>query len=167
MREDDKSFHALVVLQTLTKYVLHQAYDALGHSTARTYLCLKQLYFLKGLRKDINTLVKQCMKCRQQNLCPQCCAQLHLEVSSAAVLFIVMEFIGMFKLMCQGYQYALTIIDMLTDYTWCIPFYTKEPDEAEDNYLVKECYVWRCWLTSAILLRFVKGYNVMYIFYYS
>ena len=27
------------------------------------------------------------------------------------------------------HQYALTVIDMLTNYTWCVPLCTKETDE--------------------------------------
>ena len=35
-------FHVLVVPITLSKYVLHHVYDALGHNgTARMYWCLK------------------------------------------------------------------------------------------------------------------------------
>ena len=42
VRVDDKIFHALAVPATVSKYILHQAHDALGDSgTARTYQCLK------------------------------------------------------------------------------------------------------------------------------
>ena len=41
LRENDKLFHALVVSINLSKYILHQMHDALGHNgTARTYQCL-------------------------------------------------------------------------------------------------------------------------------
>ena len=57
MREEDKSFHALVVSQTLTKYVLHQVHNALGdNGTARAYQCLKQVYYVKSWRKDAETM---------------------------------------------------------------------------------------------------------------
>ena len=32
MKEDDKLFHALVLSVTLSKYVLNQVYDVLGHN---------------------------------------------------------------------------------------------------------------------------------------
>ena len=71
MREDDKSFHALVVSWALMKYILHEAYDALGHnSTAITYWCLQWLYNWKCLQKDFDAHMKQCLKYRQQNLHP-------------------------------------------------------------------------------------------------
>ena len=46
LREDDKLFHGLVVPVTFSKYILHQAHDALDHNgTTRTYHSLKQLYY--------------------------------------------------------------------------------------------------------------------------
>ena len=42
VREVDRTSHALVVPQTLTKYILHQVHHALGHNgIMRTYQCLK------------------------------------------------------------------------------------------------------------------------------
>ena len=71
VREDDKLFHALIVPIVFSKYVLYQAHDALGHNgTAWTYQCLKWLYYWKGLCKDVDTHMKQYIKCRQQNQCP-------------------------------------------------------------------------------------------------
>ena len=38
VRENGKLFHALVLPITLSKYVFHQVYDALGHNgSTRTY----------------------------------------------------------------------------------------------------------------------------------
>ena len=89
VREDDKLFHALVVTITFNKYILHQACDALGHNgTARSYHCLKWSYYWKGLCKDVNIHVKQCIKCRQQNLHHQHYAQLQLEVPLMPMHFI-------------------------------------------------------------------------------
>ena len=42
--------------------------------------------------------------------------------------FIVMDLIARFKLLAQGYQYTLTLIDMLTNCTWWISLFTKEAD---------------------------------------
>ena len=52
------------------------------------------------------------------------------------VHFIAMDVIVKFKLLHQGHQYALTVIDMLTNYTWCILLFTKEADEVVYTYLV-------------------------------
>ena len=75
--------------------------------------------------KRFESYMKHCSKCRQQNLCPHHHAQLYLEVPPAPMHFIVMNVIGKFKQSFQGHQYALTIIDILMNYTWCTPLHTK------------------------------------------
>ena len=68
-REDDKLFNTLLVPITLSKYILAQGHDALGHTvTARTYPYLNSIYYWKKLNKDVDAHVKQCIKCRNLNL---------------------------------------------------------------------------------------------------
>ena len=118
LREDAKLFYALVVPIIFNEYVLHQSYETLGHNgTARTYWCLWRLYYEKRLCKDVNIHVKQCMKYKEQNLHPQHYVQLHLVIAFMPVHFIAIDLIGRFKLLPQGYQYALTGFDMLTNCT--------------------------------------------------
>ena len=103
MREDDKLFHVLAVPVPFSKYILHQVYDALGHSgTSRTYEHLKQLYYWKGLYKDVNIHVKLCIMCRQHNLHNQQYVQIHLEASSIPMHFIVMELMVSFNHHLKG-----------------------------------------------------------------
>ena len=80
---------------------------------------------MKLLHKDVNIYEKPCIECGQGNVCPQCYAQLHLEELTMPIHFIVMDLIGKFKPSPKGHQYALTVIDMLTNYTWCILLFTK------------------------------------------
>ena len=75
------------------------------------------------------------MRCRQQNLHSQHYAQLHLDVLSSPVHFIVMDLIDKFTLLPQGHYSALTVIDMLTNYMWFIPLCTKEADRVVHAYL--------------------------------
>ena len=46
-----------------------------------------------------------------------------------------MELIGKLKPSLHGNQYALTVIDMLTNYTWCISLYTKDNNKVVYTYL--------------------------------
>ena len=119
--------------QAFITCILHHAHDSLD--TARTYQCLKWLYYWKGLQKDVDTQVKQCLKYRQQNLHLQHYTQLHLKVPSAPIHFIVIDLIGKFKPLHQGHHYAFTIIGMLMNYTWCIPLGTRVADIVH-TYLV-------------------------------
>ena len=54
--------------------------------------------------------------------------------------FISMDLIGEFHPpMKEGFRYALTVICMLTGYTWCIPIRTKTAKEVVNAYM-REIY---------------------------
>ena len=55
---------------------------------------------------------------------------------SVPMHFIAMDLIGKFKPSSQGHQYALTVNDMLTNYTWCMLLFTEEADKVVHAYLV-------------------------------
>ena len=134
VREDDKIFYILVVPQTLSKYLLHQVYDALRHNgSSRIYWYLKWMYYWKGLWKDVDTHVKQCINYRQQNMHPQHYAHRYLKVFACALHW--QGLIVKFKPLTQGHQYALTVINMMTNYAWCLLVHTKA-DEVVHAYLV-------------------------------
>ena len=124
-------------MHNFSKYVLHQVHDTLGHNgIARNCWSLKWLYCWKGLHYDIDIHVKQWTNCRQQNQHPQYNAQLHLGVPMMPMYFIVIDLTSTFKLLPQGHQSALTVIDMLMNYTWCIWLFTEESDKVVHARLI-------------------------------
>ena len=103
VKENDKLCHTLEEPILFSECELHEAHDALDHNViARTYQCLKWQYYWKRLQKDVNLHGKQCIKCRQLNLHTQHYAQLHLEVPSMPLHFIITDLIGTFKLHFKG-----------------------------------------------------------------
>ena len=50
--------------------------------------------------------------------------------------FIAIDLIGTFKPSPQGHQYVLTVINMITNCTWCMLLFTKETNEVVHAYLV-------------------------------
>ena len=46
---------------------------------------------------------------------------------------------GKFKLLHQGHQYALTVIDVLTNYTWYIQLPSKGAYEVVHTYIINTC----------------------------
>ena len=90
VRGDDKLFHALVVLLALRKYILHQVHDALGHNgTARTYQCLKLLYYCDGLHKVVMFMQNNAFSADNRN-----CTLSIMPI--IPMHFIVMDLIGKF-----------------------------------------------------------------------
>ena len=48
-----------------------------------------------------------------------------------------MDLLGKLKLLPKGHQYAVTLINMLTNYSWCILLFTKDAHETVYAHLVK------------------------------
>ena len=55
------------------------------------------MHYWKGLWRHVDSHVKQCLKCRQQNMHSQHYVQSHLEVPLSSMHFITMDLIGRFK----------------------------------------------------------------------
>ncbi len=49
--------------------------------------------------------------------------------------FIAMDLVGHLTTLSKGHQYVLTVIDMLTNYVWCIPIQDKTADIMVSAYL--------------------------------
>ena len=114
VREDGKIVHTIVIPQSLTKYMFQQAHDVLGHDgTARNYQYPSNCIIVRSYIKDVNTHAKQCIKCKQQNMCQWHYAQLLLDMPSACMHFITIDLNGKFKTSPKGHKYAITVMDML------------------------------------------------------
>ena len=123
------------------KIVLKLAHDELGHNgTARTYALVKRMFYWKGLKRDTENYVKTCHICQQYNIQSVRYTPGHFEIPEAPMDFISMDLIGEFKMgSTQGNRYALTVICMLTGYTWCIPILDKSAETIVRAY-IKEIY---------------------------
>ena len=130
-------FQALVVPVSYAKIILKLAHDELGHNgTARTYALVKRMFYWKGLKKDIENYVRTCHICQQYNIQSVRYTPGHFEVPEAPMDFISMDLVGEFKMgSTQGNKYALTVICMLTGYTWCIPIADKSAETVVKAYV--------------------------------
>ena len=115
--------------KSLVTPVLTIAHDNSGHNGfQRTYAALKRAYHWKGMKRDVAKHCQQCTRCKQFNIVPARYSRgLHYKVPTAPMEFIAMDLIGEFHpKSTQGNSYALTVIDMFTGYTWCIPIRNKQ-----------------------------------------
>ena len=116
--------------------LLNLAHDQMGHNgSARTYMLLKRLYYWKGMKTDINIYVKQCKLCPRQNIVPVKYSQGHFSAPMVPMEFISMDLIGDFIPSSKGNKYALTVICMLTGYTFCIPIPSKKASDVVTAYV--------------------------------
>ena len=134
--DNKQRFEVTVVSPNCAPLLLNLAHDQLGHNgTARTYMLLKRTYYWKGMKTDISNYVKQCKLCQKQNILPVKYVSGHFSAPMAPMEFISMDLIGDFTPSSKGNKYALTVICMLTGYTFCIPIPTKKASDVITAYI--------------------------------
>ena len=134
--DNKQRFEVTVVPPNCAPLLLNLAHDQLGHNgTARTYMLLKRTYYWKGMKTDISNYVKQCKLCQKQNILPVKYVPGHFSAPMAPMEFISMDLIGDFTPSSKGNKYALTIICMLTGYTFCIPIPSKKASDVITAYI--------------------------------
>ena len=122
--DDNKQrFETTVMPKEMSTVLLTLAHDELGHNgSARTYMILRRNYYWRGLRPDVTKYVKRCRLCRQHNIASPKYNKGTFAVPGAPMDFISMDLVGEFHPpSTRGNKYALTVICVLTGWTWCIP----------------------------------------------
>ena len=134
-------FEALVVPVKLSQLILKLAHDELGHNgTARTYALVKRMFYWKGLKKDVEIYIKKCMTCQEYTINAVRYTPGTFEIPEAPMDFISMDLIGEFRMgSTNGNIFALTVICMLSGYTWCVPIPDKSAEVVVRAY-IKEVY---------------------------
>ena len=119
------------------------AHDQQGHNGfKRTYSALQQVYFWKGMKRQIQLHCKWCRTCQRYNMRTQEFYKKHFAAPSQPMEFIAMDLIGEFHpASSKGNRYALTVICMLTGFTFCIPLKNKTAEEVVKAYLNHVCCV--------------------------
>ena len=134
--DNKQRFEVTVVPPNCAPLLLNLAHDQLGHNgTARTYMLLKRTYYWKGMKTDVSNYVKQCKLCQKQNILPVKYVSGHFSAPMAPMEFISMDLIGDFTPSSKGNKYALTVICMLTGYTFCIPIPSKKASDIITAYI--------------------------------
>ena len=124
--DNKQCFHTMVLPQVLITQILRAAHDELGHNgSTRTYMFIHRLYYWKGLKASVNKHIKQCMTCQKRNIQAVKYAHMHFSTPRLTMQFISMDLIGPFVPSSGGHHYTLTVICMLSGYTFCIPLKTK------------------------------------------
>ena len=86
---------------------------------------IQSLYYWKGMKASVNKHIKQCMMCQKRNIQAVKYAQQYSSTLRLLMQFISMDLIGSFEPSNNGNHYPLTLIYMLTGYTFCFPLKTK------------------------------------------
>ena len=137
VNDGKQRFETIVLPRQMAGSVLRLGHDQMGHNgITRTYMLLRRMYFWKGMKPFIEDYIRQCPECQKITRQVVKYPQLHFDAPSTPMEFLSMDLIGEFHPpSAQGHRYALTVICMLTGYTWCIPLKTKTASEVVRAYI--------------------------------
>ena len=122
---------ARVIPESLVDVLLHLGHNQSGHNGYhRTYAAIKHLYFWKGMRVQILRYFKSCKVCAVQKVQKTKFEKQIFDPGVQPMEFVSMDLIGEFHPpSSKGNRYALTVVCMLTGYTFCIPLRNKSAEE--------------------------------------
>ena len=136
VNDNKQVFETLVVTPSCAPLLLFLAHNEMGHNgSTRTYMQIRRNYYWKGMKADIHKYVKQCKECKEYNITPVKYVTGQFSSPAMPMEFISMDLIGEFPETSNGNKYALTVICMLTGYTWCIPVKSKHAAQIIQAYL--------------------------------
>ena len=134
--DNKQVFETIIVPRHYAVHLLKMAHDDLGHNgSPRTYMMIRRHYYWKGMKKEVYSYIKACKTCQKYNKQSVRYTAGHFSVPQAPMEFISMDLIGEFTQSKRGNKYALTVICMLTGYTFCIPITSKTAEEVVKAYV--------------------------------
>ena len=137
LEDNEEVLQTTVLPKILINSVLQLAYNSAGHNGFQwVYLSIRRLYYWNNIKKDILCHCKQCAVCEKFKI--ECIKfkKLHFSMPNQPMEFICMDLIGEFHSpTSRGHRYALTVMDMLTGFVFCVPLQTKKAEEIVQKYL--------------------------------
>ena len=125
-----KKFLALVIPKSWKYTILVEAHDKLGHQgNSHTYCLIKHQYYWKGMNKDIQKYIDDCVLCRQDKAKVQQYPLQMTEIPDIPFDEIAIDLVTDCKTSTSGNKHILTIIDHLTGWLEAFPI----PDKSTDT----------------------------------
>ena len=136
-------FSAVVVPQTLIKYLLHASHDWLGHVEAtKLYHFLKWLYYFKGMRQKLHEYVRSCHKCQIMNLQKTKFIHPHQDITQTQKDHLSIDLSGPYNTTSWGNVYVLMEICNLTGYLMIILIRNRKTMSAVNHSLADIMLKW-------------------------
>ena len=136
-----QDFKPVVLPNSLITTALLLAHGHTGHNGfRRTYAALNQLYYWKGMKKDVLIHCKHCQVSAKQKVEKTKYIKDNFRPGSMPMEFISMDLVSRLSRTSSGHEYTLTVICMLTGYVFFIPLKTKTAEENVDKYLTQVAF---------------------------
>ena len=125
-----KKFLTLVIVESWKYTVLVEAHDKLGHQgNSHTYCLIKCQYYWKGMNKDIQKYIANCILCRWDKAKVQQYPLQMTEIPDRPLNKIAIDLVTDCKTSTSGNKHILTIIDHPTGGLEAFPI----PDKSADT----------------------------------
>ena len=125
-----KKFLTLVIPKSWKYTILVEAHDKLGHQgNSHTYCLIKHQYYWKGMNKDIQKYIANCVLCRWEKAKVQQYLLQMTEIPDRPFDKIAIDLVTDCKTSTSGNKHILTIIDHLTGWPEAFPI----PDKSADT----------------------------------
>ena len=124
-----KKFLTLVIPKSWMYTVLVEAHDKLGHQgNSHTYCLIKCQYYWKGMNKDIQKYIANCVLCRQEKAKVQQYRLQMMEIPDRPFDKVSIDLVTDCRISTSGNKHILTIIDHLTGWPEAFPIPEKSAD---------------------------------------
>ena len=125
-----KKFLTLVIPKSWKYTILVEAHDKLGHQgNSCTYYLIKCQYYWKGMNKDIQKYIANCVLCRRDKAKVQQYPLQMTEIPDRPFDKIAIDLVTDCKTSTSGNKHILTIINLLTGWLEAFPI----PDKSADT----------------------------------
>ena len=143
--DSGQKFLALVIPKSWKYTVLVEAHSKLGHQgNTHTYCLIKRQYYWKGVKKDIQKYIANCMLCCREKAKIQNYPLQMTEIPNRHFDKIVIDLITECKTSTSGNKHILTIIDHLTGWPEAFPIPDKTVDTIVSTFINEYLPVHMC-----------------------
>ena len=141
----DKEFLTLVIPKSWKYTILVEAHDKLGHQgNSHTYCLIKHQYYWKGMNKDIQKYIANCVLCRWDKAEVQQYPLQMTEIPDRPFDKIAIDLVTDCETSTSGNKHILTIIDHLTGWPEAFPIPDKSADTIVTNLINQYLPVHMC-----------------------
>ena len=142
LEDNEEVFQTMVLPKILIDPVLQLTHNSAGHNGFQwVYLLIRHLFYWNSMKKDILHHCKQCAVCEKFKVEYIKFERLHFSIPNQLMEFICIDLVGEFyPPTSRGHRYALTVMDMLTGFVFCVPLKSKKAEEVTQTYLNEVYY---------------------------
>ena len=136
VKVQDEAHHLPVLPSSLVHQVIFALHDRKGHQgTQRTTYMLRRMFWISNAKSIVHNYIRNCNFCKKFAPNLNKYKTLHLPVTTLPYQGISMDLIGKLPTSPLGNKYALTVIDMFSNYLIAVPLQDKKADTVVKAYL--------------------------------